>query len=398
MKLKKLNFYFFGDPGNYDEYNPSYVCNKNLVPEILYIIASNKPFSISNYEISNILNINTAKIDELINNLKIINAIEIKDNTYRLNFPVFLEKDTLQVQNYLKDIGQTLCNKIISLSPLINETLSKLQCSKYQTKKRILYHVLCDYIFDDIALDFFGGKNIFCTKKSQPDNRDYIIIAYENNKLIDTYSNHLLCSSNNYKSNGFTFNSFGDSDGSRKDVFRFFTMLQKSITDSNPFYNLNIAYIKILDDMNKELIKNCGELVNLIINKHPKYIDLCGNEKNLVDFLKELDYIDINELDNSISVTVPFFYSYEKPIIQDIASIILEALLPIIKDFFENLSFNLPDLTSVQHNVPIKEIGNELWHQIFGATNEYLVKTNFVQSPEKLDGEGRYLKSIILDN
>lgn len=38
MVNKKLEFYYFGNEGKFDEFNPSYVCNKKYAAEILYII------------------------------------------------------------------------------------------------------------------------------------------------------------------------------------------------------------------------------------------------------------------------------------------------------------------------------------------------------------------------
>lgn len=44
----------------------------------------------------------------------------------------------------------------------------------------------------------------------------------------------------------------------------------------------------------------------------------------------------------------------------------------------------------------MKETANELWHQIFGAVNEYLVKEEFVTSLNYIEGQGRYLRSLVM--
>lgn len=175
-----------------------------------------------------------------------------------------------------------------------------------------------------------------------------------------------------------------------------FRLTQKSLDNATMFHNLNIAYNKIIDDMNKKIAGDCGKLIKSIIIKNTKYTQLTEKEKNLADFLKELEYIGINKFDNSISINVPIFYESEKTIINDIGNIILLEIFPIVKDVFENFETDVPDLTSVRHKVDIKEIAIELWHQIFGAVNEYLVKKGFVALPNNIDGEGRYLKSIIM--
>lgn len=56
---------------------------------------------------------------------------------------------------------------------------------------------------------------------------------------MQNHSNKLLCSSNNYRSQNFIFNSFGDSDGTRKDMFRFFRQVEKNLESATPFNELN---------------------------------------------------------------------------------------------------------------------------------------------------------------
>lgn len=91
------------------------------------------------------------------------------------------------------------------------------------------------------------------------------------------------------------------------------------------------------------------------------------------------------------------FYNFEKTsILKELSDIILSNIIPIVKDVFNNFEVNASELTSVRHKVDPKEIANELWHQIFGATNEYLVKEGFVVCPDTYEGEGRYLRSFTI--
>lgn len=397
MVNKKLNFYFFGDIGEYDNYNPGYVCCKEHASEILYLIADNEPFSLNKYEIARLLNIKEEAVKNVIDDLELINAIEVKNSTCRIKFPVFLEKDVMEIENYLKNTGEVIGKKVMEMKDILYKKVSELECSKYHSYERILYHVICDKIFDDTAFDFFAEKNTFCTSKLQPGNRDYIIVAYEDSSLVESHSNKLLCSSNNYSSSGFIFNSFGDSDGLRKDMFRFFRLTQKSVSNASPFDTANIAYNKILDNINKETAYECGMLMCKIISDNIKYNKLSAKEKNLAQFLEELEYISINDNDNTISAAVPVFYNFEaSTVINDLSNIVLMSIFPIVKETFENFKANVSRITPVKHYVDIKETANEVWHQIFGAANEYLVKEGFVASPDNIDGQGRYLRSLTI--
>lgn len=397
MASTKLNFYFFGDTGEYDSYNPAYACNKEYAPEIMYLIAKNEPFSISKFEIAKLLDIDEKVVERVISGFELINAVEVRDSTCRIKFPVFLKEDVIEMENYINNIGEVIGNQIIGMKELICEKVSKLKCSKNYDCQRILYHVICDEIFDGTAFEFFAERNTFCVSKQQAGNRNYIIVAYEDNDLVEKNSNKLLCSSNNYQCPGFIFNSFGDSNGLRKDLFRFFKLAQKSIDSASSFNKLNASYNKLLDSVNKEIACKCGKLINSIINNNIRYNELSEKEKDLARFLKELKYIDISFEDNTLSIEVPVFYDFEmSTIIKEISDIILVGIFPMVKEVFNNFEVNVSRLTSVRHRVDIKEAANEVWHQIFGAANEYLVKKSFVALPDNVNGEGRYLKSIII--
>ncbi|MCB2313018.1 hypothetical protein LGL55_17045 [Clostridium tagluense] len=392
MINKKLNFFYFGEDSDYGNYNPVYDCNTKYTPKILHLIASNEPFSISKYEIIKILNMTEEKVDDIITNLQLINAIEVKDDTFRIKFPVFLEEDVIKMKGYLSNIGQVIGDKIISLSNVINQKLLNLECSKYHSKERILYHIMCEDIFDHTALVFFTKRNIFSTPKLQHDDRTYIRVAYEDIKTVDLPCSKLIYIRNSYSSYGLFW--YGHLNDPRKDMYRFFRLIQKGIDNETPFHDLNIGYNTIIDDMNKEIARKCGKLISNIINKDTKYNELTLKEKNLVSILKELGYADINQVNESILVNVPLFYASEKTIIEDISDTILFELYPVVRNFFENFEINVSNLTSIRHMVDIKEISNELWHQIFGSTNEYLVKKGFIELPHNVGGESLYLRSI----
>ena len=396
MINRKLNFYFFGEIGEYDKYNPEFVCNREYASEILYIIAKNKPFTISRFEIAKLLNIKDEVVANNINNLELINAIEVKNNSYQVKFPIILEKDIEKIEKYIYKVGEVIGKKIIDIKDVLYAKVSQLRCFKHYTYERILYHIICDKIFDGTAFEFFTKRNTFCSSKLHPGNRNYIIVAYEDSKLVEKHSNKILCSSNNYRSSEFTFNSFGDLNGLRKDMFRFFRLTQKSVHSASPFDKVNIAYNNVLDRMNKKIAYECGNLIRSVIEKDITYSQLSEQEKSIAQFLQELEYISINE-DNSISMNITVFYDFEvATTIKELSDIILENIFPIVKEIFDSFEINVSEITPVRHNVDIKETANELWHQIFGATNEYLVKECFVAPPNNIDGQGRYLRSLTI--
>lgn len=391
---KKLNLYYFGDIGVYDEYCPDYVCSKTYASEILYIIAENKPFTISDQEIIKTLKIEEDHFKNVISSLQNINLIDVKDNTYKVNFPVFLEKDLVILDRKLENIGNIIGDKIINNSELIYSKIKGLTSTSTFSKERLLYHIICDSIFDGTAFDYFSETDLFCISKSQPGNRDYIVIAYEDNKNVEAHSNNLLCSSNNFRTNRFNFNSFGDSNGNRKDMYRVFRITQQSLENATNYESLNLSYIKILDVKNREISEQCGELILKIHDTNVIYEELTDTEKYLATFLIELNYLKIDEKSNFLRLEVPIIKESDIAIIDELSLIILDDIFDVVKDLFSSFEVGTSDLTAIKHEVNIKEIANELWHQIFGLTNEYLGTVGFVESPNHIVGEGRYLKSF----
>ena len=158
--------------------------------------------------------------------------------------------------------------------------------------------------------------------------------------------------------------------------------------------DLNLSYIKILDSKNKEIADKCGELILKIHNSNVTYGELSEIEKEYADFLIELDYLKYNSLSDDIKLMVPIIKESDRAIIDEISDIVLNEIFDVVKEFFLSLNTVSYDLTAIKHGVDIKEIANELWHQVFGLTNEYLVNVGFVASPRHIIGEGRYLKSF----
>ncbi|MBK1809246.1 hypothetical protein JHL18_01115 [Clostridium sp. YIM B02505] len=371
---KKLNLYYFGDIGDYDKSNPDYICNKPHVSEILYILALNNPFALEKKQISEQLNINEEYLDEIINNLKNIEAITVKGNTFKLNFPVFLEKDIPLLDRYFSSAGKPIGDIVINCLPLIAPLLKELSSYGHFTNERLLYHIICDSIFDGTAFDFFIQKDLFTESKPQPGNRNYMIFAYEDSDIVETHSNLILCSSNNYSGNKYTFNSFGDSNGTRKDMYRFFRKLITAIEPATEFKELNMAYINILEEKNKELVDLCGDLIIAAKDTVISYKNLSPKEKVLIDFLIELEYLSVDEQNSDIYCLTPIFNCNDLQIIDQISNIILDNIADAVTDLIDKFNEAISDFTPIRHGISIKEISIELWHQIFGFTNEYLSK------------------------
>jgi hypothetical protein len=177
-------------------------------------------------------------------------------------------------------------------------------------------------------------------------------------------------------------------------MFRFFRKVIKSLENTTPSNALNFAYIKLIEDRNHELAESCGELLWSIYKGKIEFSKLSCSEKDLAYFLHSLEYILIDETKDTVLCNVPVFERVDNQVINEISELILSDICNVVKTALEDFEKNASDLTPIKHKVNIKEVSIELWHQVFGFTNEYLVEQNFVEKPLHRKGEGRYLRSF----
>ncbi|WP_425448886.1 hypothetical protein [Dethiothermospora halolimnae] len=392
--MKKLDIYHFGDGGTYDEYNPFYVFEKTKAIEIVYLIASNEPYTIDKSIIQKKLKMSWETCIETLNSLEKIKAIERKNDKYKVNFTIILEKDIDIIDKFSKALAERLGDKIIGLEERINDKLSELKDYGVFPNSRLLYHILGADIFDGIAFDYFGERDLFAVSKKQPDNRDYILVGYENSDKVRKYSKKLLCSHNGYTIDNFKFGSFGDCDGDRRDMYRFFRKVESSIGKATNYEKLNVSYNKLNYNHNVMIMRDCFKLFTKILVDKVSITDLSNNEKLIADFLNELDYINIDKKSHIITRKVPTFRGNDNKVIEEIAQLVLSEIYEDIKVAFNNIHNELITLTPVKHGIDIKEVANELWHQIFGSINEYFIIKEFFEKPFYNEGEGRYLRCV----
>lgn len=389
---KKLDLYFYGDTGDYDTLSPSYVSHRPYVPEILYLIAKNEPYSLTLSDLSKALALERIQIKEAVESLLRIEAISEHNHTYKLNFTAFLESDLEAISHFVNYAKHDMVRQIMIHKKEIDEKLSQLTHAKNFSKERWLYHILYDRIFDGLAFDYFDKEKYFKSSKAQPGGRDYLIYGFEDSPKVVAYSNNLLCSSNNFRSGSYVFNSFGDANGQRKDWFRFFKSINKSLANASPQETINLEYIKLNDESNKVMAEGCGKLIDKVSGGVVVYDQLNASEKTLANLLIKFEYIAV--CDGALKVMVPIFEIVDKQIVDAISELVLSQVQSVVWDFFSQFERDMTEVTSNRHGVDIKEVAIELWHQLFGFTNELLADKDIVSQPVYIEGEGRYFRSF----
>lgn len=396
--MKSLKLYHHGAPGAYDEYHPIYVHSMEYVPEILYIIAKNEPFTLSEKDILEILNIDSKVCQKAIKALEKINAISNVNNKYKINFQTFLEEDVILLQGINKLLSEKLGRKIIEIKDRIIEKVSKLKHYDKNDLDVLLYHIIACHTLDWAGIDFFADKGMINTGREQPGNRNYLLIGYEESEKVQEYSDKLFCCSNNTRSENIRFSSFGDDEGLRMKGMRgVLISAQRNLLHSSKYEEVGLAYNALIQTFNNSLVKRLGELLLKMVNEDTCYKQYSDEDKLMIDMLKAMEYIKFQNESSKINVIIPVFEQEDKVIFDEVAHMVLSHISVDVENSFKHIVKTLPQLTSVKHGVSIEDMSNEIWHQIFGGINEYLMESGFIAKPPYREGEGHYLKTLYVD-
>src|SRR5664280_2388742 len=322
MNTGKLDLFYFGDIGKYDAFNPACVCAQEYAAETLFQIASRAPYELSEAEIARLLGVEQETLRPVLDSLLRIKAIECRDDTYRICFPVFLQGDVQQMKGMLSSTSDAIAGTLEWLKSQLVPIAQRFRCHRQVSVGRILYHVICDSVFDDIALAYFEKRKLLCTSKPQPGNRDYLMIGYEACEEVAQNSSLLLCSSNNYTCDGMRFNSFGDSDGRRKDMYRFTRLFDSEPHKLAQFLDGAEDTEMLLSSDMESIASRCSSMVKRIVSNGVYWTDLT-NETETALLLSELGYVSRRQDGNHLSMTVPVFYPDEQSLITAVGDIIL---------------------------------------------------------------------------
>ena len=237
-----------------------------------------------------------------------------------------------------------------------------------------LYHILCGSIFDGLLFDYLSDIHVVSTSRQHASGLDYIITIYEDCPELNLFSRKLLCSYNRFTDGYRSLQSFGDSNGTRRDFYRFARLRELGAIPEE------YADIRALwDNLDRENFRES------LLDETQQLYEEGRCRKPYAELLNFFGY------QRGGKITVPVFYKKHMDIICEIEQIVKTCVLEELKIILKEPGGNL---ICGSHGVPSKEIGNEIYHILFGLINEELVSRDYVCSPDELMSEGRYLKSI----
>ena len=357
MKFNKYFFENFSSDTPFDMKNPRYVLSLDGVDSILEKLTMNRPYSLALEDFDDV---------ELVRSLLYVEVLQQKNGKLGIGVPFFVEKDAKILKELSKRVANSLATELIAHKEQI---FSIAECiDNGYPAERNLYHILCGYIFDGLLFDYLEENELVTTSCVHASGLDYLVILYEDTSPLNEYSGLLLCSYNRLTINGKGFVSFGDSNGSRKDLYRY-----KRQNELNLLSEQERTYIcRPTEDLIENFIKMAdGYQVDSTYMAIYEYFDYCQNGK----------------------IIVPIYNSHS----YDVANKLYEFVLGIVKEHITKALVAIQNeyrLLAIAHEVNVKDIANEIYHLIFGEVNELLVKSGLILEPPYYQGEGRYFKSF----
>lgn len=357
MRFNKYYFENYSSDTPFDINNPRFVMAMDGVDSVLERIVTSAPYSLTTGDFDHA---------ELLNALLNIDVLQIKDDHLGIAVPFFLSRDADVLKELSKKVANIIAAELLARKERIADIISRIDNGF--PAERNLYHILCAYIFDGLMFDYLDENKLVTTSRIHNSGLDYLVILYEDSALLNEYSDMLLCSYNRLTVNGKGFVSFGDSNGNRNDFYRY-----------NRQRELNL-----LSERERQYMTYPTEV---LIDKFDRMARGEDIERSYVEVFERFGYCK----DGKIVVPVYNTRSY------DIADKLYRFIVGIVKEPVGNALALLQRetrLSAIAHGVDVRDIANEIYHLIFGETNEILVRSGLVSTPPYYPGEGRYFRSF----
>ena len=372
MKKRKFDYFLFD---NFDSAsvptgdNPRSYLNSSS-DNILSDVVNTTPFACDYHKMC------SQYTPQQINDLIHIDLFRVENDMLLLDSTVIVHEDIQSIFDCLGTEISSLADKLCEKKSEIYACVSSIENGF--DEKTNLYHLLCGAVFDGSLFDYLSKHNQLVTSRFHSSGIDYIITVYEKCPELDSFSNHLLCSYNRFSDGTRALQSFGDTDGSRIDFYRFYC--QKLLGAVPPVSK----QLEMIWDA-----ATCNDYRAHILNELQIFDETGSCDENCMRLFEAFGYISGGQY------AVPVFHQSAKNVVEELTKIVIGCIGDDIKKVLSNSPIMF-QLYCRQHGVPKEEVANEVYHILFGMLNEELVSRGIVQEPNFHVDEGRYLKSIEL--
>ena len=355
MRFEKY-YYDVQTEGVKDCLDPRVVLDDPRADMILSAVIEKEPFMLSFQDFDSA---------DLAQSMLEIDVLKEHGGRLALAVPVFIEADIPSLKRLSEATAETIYARLKKHKDKLQNIVRKLDNGF--SDKINLYHLLCGSVFDGSMFDYLEENALITTSKKHENGMDYLLIMYEKSKRMMGFSNCLLCSYNRFASEKGVFSSFGDCDGARKDLYRYKVMqkLGRLSAGQEPYAQMSADQLAMA------------------------FNSLIDGDSISDQYIRVFDYFGYTE---NGRISVPVYGERAEAIRSELYALVVDLCGDLLHNILSVIGSE-ENLLSVRHEVDVRDIGNEVYHLIFGTVNEMLVKEGMVATPDYFIGEGRYLKA-----
>jgi predicted transcriptional regulator len=374
---------YVGNPGPFDEYHPGLVNQQPYVGELLYAVSQGVG---DTAELAELLSASEQDINEALTKLARIGAVTRTNGAYSLGISVLTRADLRALEPWFEEVTSAVVSELKKCRAELRQPLEELSASSSFSLPELLYHVVGCYALDWKALYWFAKNDIIVLEREQPGNRSYVMIGLEDGE--QSQERELFCSSQNKKSGRYYFSTFGDNTGPRLHAIPgFFWGLERELESGFPAPSVLDGYKPLLATHHNELVARCGELLEKLATGEGVPQD--EDTDRVLAFLQKLDYIGEDSTGNPVP-RIPVFLEHELSCLRESSDIVIGAIGDMVAELLRELPSRFPELGTLQAGGHVKDLNNELWHQLLGRVNNQLIEAGYLAGPKSYKGEGSY--------
>ncbi len=304
-------------------------------------------------------------------------VLRSEDSRLYFDCPIILDRDKRPLAHMTTRHAQRLADIILQHRDSLNAIVSPKQDGF--PAARHLYHMLCGGVLDGSMFDHLEEGVLVTTSKPLSTGANCLTILYEDTPALNQFSDGLLCSFNRLRTEKCTFVSFGDSNGLRRDFYRWFVCrsTNQDVLQDTP---LDALLPASLPDMREEAGR--------------QWLQLMQGHSPTAEWrtiFQHFGYLEQNR------PCVPVYTAAECEAFQaQLDALVAPLFLPELRAILEELA-SCTQLTAIRHGVAAADLANEVYHILFGQINEQLVRRGLVANPCDIPGEGRYLRCVEME-
>ena len=368
--------------------NPYYILEHIPVQKILIEVARqprNKKFIEAALE----------GIDISIDDLEKSGLLRPEESLYFINFTLFTKDDIKKIRQQAKVFSRSLKKAYISRQSEIVSILNRYDANGVDPREVAFIVIGC------FSLDWDGMRLIrqnwrnFSTGRDLKVKKTYQIWAEEIHE--HTLKNIYWGSHNEYYPH-FVFTSFGDHFSLPRSTYPdILWRMNRAVQKIDYPESLKPMLTDFGSQAHKEYLANAGRIMFALRTGKNDLAELkkaCGlnsiQAKKLVKLFTELGYI--KEESGLYYSNIPVLTQQDFQMVQELMSLSREIISAWLDQNNFLITDELKDITPLKHGVPSLKVFIQIWHYVFGMTNQALVEAGLFADPY---AESRKLKGFI---